>query len=829
MKKSLLSLTFLFFGLSIASAQIKSPDVFLGYPLGSKWTPHGQILAYFKYLAAENDNIKLISYGKTYENRELMVAVISSKENMSHLEDIRKNNVSLSRAEEKATVSQQPAILWLSYNVHGNEACSSEAAMKVLFTLASGTMEQTKDWLKNTVVIIDPCLNPDGRERYVNYFTSVVGAQPNPDPEAREHTEPWPRGRVNHYYFDLNRDWAWQTQIETRQRVALYHQWMPEVHVDFHEQGYNNPYYFAPAAEPVHHDITPFQREFQITAGKNNAKYFDENGWQYFTKERFDLLYPSYGDTYPLYNGAIGMTYEQGGISAGLAVVTASGDTLTLAKRISHHYTTSLATLETVSNYSAKLLTEFKQYFKQATVTSPGIYKTYIVKADNLSRLKKLAALLSINHIDYAFGGDKTLSGFNFASKKNVSFKLERNDLVINLKQPAAVLADVLFEPQTMVTDSNTYDITAWALPYAYGLNAYASKESVSGAFSGLAEEKISPAAVAPAKPYAWILPWNGLEDAKVLIALQQANVKVRMAEQTFTAGGKKYNEGSLLIYRLENEGANKDISAKIAAIGKELNADFTSISSGFVEKGKDFGSNVYPLIPVPKVAMVSGDHLSAQSVGEIWHFFEQELHYPLTIIPERNLSNLNLLTTTVLILPDGDYMRNNIEKIEDWINRGGKVIVMEDAIASVSGIKPFDLKKKESTVPAEVDNSSRTYKEKDQDKFDDAIPGAIYKVHLDKSHPLTLAMGDYYYTLKTDSKIYEPLKDGWNVGMLKADSYTAGIAGKNVQKKLSSGFIFGVQPVHQGNIIYFSGDVLFRSFWESGKQLFTNALFLVN
>ncbi|WP_158796395.1 M14 metallopeptidase family protein [Pedobacter sp. L105] len=827
MKKTLLSLFFLFFCLGVANAQIKSPEAFLGYPLGSRFTPHTQIIAYFKYLAAENQQIRLIDYGKTYEHRELMVAVISSKENMDRLDEIRKNNLALSRAGDPIGNDKQPAILWLSYNVHGNEASSSETSMKVLYTLASGTVAQTSDWLKNTVVVIDPCLNPDGRERFVNYFTSVSGAQPNANPDAREHSEPWPRGRVNHYYFDLNRDWAWQSQIETRQRLALYHQWMPEVHVDFHEQGYNNPYYFAPAAEPVHQDITPFQREFQVIAGKNNAKYFDENGWQYFTKERFDLLYPSYGDTYPLYNGAIGMTYEQGGIGAGLAVVTASGDTLTLANRINHHYTTSMATLETVSNYSAKLVTEFKQYFKQAMTSSPGQYKTYVVKADNLSRLKKMADLLTANHIDYAFGGEKTLSGLSFQSKKTVSFKLGRNDLVINMKQPAAVLADVLFEPQTKVTDSNTYDITAWALPYAYGLNAYACKESVSGAFSKIEEENGNP--VTALKPYAWILPWNGLEDARVLIALQRANVKVRMAEQGFTTGGKVYVEGSLLVYRLENEGINKDITAKIAVVSKEFNTTFTSISTGYVEKGKDFGSTVYPVIPAPKVTLVSGDHVSAQAVGEVWHFFEQELHYPLNIIPERNLGYLDLSTTTVLILPDGEYMRNNIEKLEDWINRGGKVILMEDAISSVIGIKPFDIKKKEFSLPTDSGNVSRMYREKDHDNLADAIPGAIYKVSLDKSHPLTLALGDFYYTLKTDDKIYEPLKAGWNVGMLKSNAYVAGVVGKNIQKKLSSGLIFGVQPAQRGNIIYFSGDVLFRSFWESGKQLFTNALFLIN
>lgn len=827
MKRILLALAFVTIGISSLTAQIKSPEAFLGYPLGSKFTPHHQIIAYFKYVASMNKNIQLIDYGKTYENRPLMVAVISSKENMDRIEEIRKNNISLSRAEAKASTANQPAILWLSYNVHGNESSSSEVSMKTLYTLAEGTYAQTKEWLKNTVVVVDPCLNPDGRERFVNYYNAVAGTTPNSDPAAREHAEPWPRGRVNHYYFDLNRDWAWQTQIETQQRLALYHLWMPEVHVDFHEQSYNEPYYFAPAAEPVHQDITAFQKEFQITAGKNNAKYFDQNGWQYFTKERFDLLYPSYGDTYPLYNGAIGMTYEQGGIGAGLSVKTANGDTLTLYDRIDHHFTTSMATLETVSGNASKLVTEFKKYFDQSMATAPGSYKSYVVRADNLGRLKKMAELLTKNHIEYAFGGDKTVNGLSFETKKTTSFTLRRNDLVVNLKQPAAVLANVLFEPETKVTDSNTYDITAWALPYVYGLNAYAVKEAVSGAFSTM-EDK-SENVVTAVKPYAWILPWNALEDAKILIALQQSNIKVRLSEQPFTSGGKVYPEGSLLIYRLENEKLNKDVAARIVHISKTFNKNFDSISSGFVDKGKDFGSGVYPLLTVPKVAVVSGPDVSSHSVGEIWHFFEQELNYPLNIIPEQKLGSLDLATTNVLILPDGDYMRKNIEKLEGWINRGGKVIVMEEAINSVIGIRPFEIKKKDSDSADKKEEWSRTYGEKDKDDMKDAIPGAIYKVSIDKSHPMAMTLGAYYYTLKTDDKIYEPLTNGWNVGVLKPNSYVAGVVGENVRKKLNKGLLFGVQPSERGNIVYLSTDVLFRSFWEGGKQLFVNTLFLIN
>ncbi|MHA4893713.1 M14 metallopeptidase family protein [Pedobacter sp. PWIIR3] len=819
----------LFFCFTIAGAQVKSPDAFLGYPLGSRFTPHQKVVDYFRYVAGQHEkDMRLISYGKTYEGRELLVAIVSSRQNMDNLEQIRKTNLSISRAEKvDVKTGKQPAILWLSYNVHGNEASSTETSMRTLYNLAEQKDGNVKEWLKNVVVILDPCLNPDGRERYVTYFGEVVGQQPNPDPMAREHFELWPNGRPNHYYFDLNRDWAWQSQVETQQRLKLYNEWMPEVHVDFHEQSYNEPYYFAPAAEPIHVDITPWQRAFQVTVGKNNAKYFDENGWQYFTKERFDLLYPSYGDTYPLYNGAIGMTYEQGGIGAGLAVVTIDGDTLTLKDRIDHHYTTGMATVETVANNASQLVTEFKNYFEKAVASPPGVYKTYIVKAQNMGRIKRMAALLDRNGIEYSFGADKALRGYSYETKKIEGFKAERNDLVVNLSQPKAVLANVLFEPQTSISDSNTYDITAWALPYAYGLKAYAVKESIKGSFKTLEEKNDQPESIN--RPYAWILPWNSIDDAQALIALQQANIKVRIAEEGFTAGGRTYSSGTLLVYRTENERNVKGLAARIAAIQRDVRINFYPVATGFVDKGKDFGSSVYSPLVMPKVAVVSGTGISSQGVGEVWHLFEQELKYPLTLIGMQNLVNLNINKINVLILPDGNYGDNLNEKLDGWVNSGGKLILIQDAISSLIGKKPFNIKLKEQAKEESKPVNSKKYADRHQDDQSNAIPGAIFRVNLDNSHPLAAGLGDYYYALKTDDMIYESNGSTFNAGVLKSNSYVAGIAGKSVLKKLDNGMLFGVQSLGKGSVIYFASDVLFRSFWESGKQIFANSVFLLN
>ncbi len=827
MKYFRLFFVFLLLGFTTLKGQVKSPDEFLGYSLGSKFTPYDKVLDYFNYLGKAAKNVKIISYGKSYEGRELLVAVVSAQRNMDNLEQIKTNNKRLSKGEKGlGKGSKKPVIAWLSYNVHGNEASSTEAALRTIYELVEGRTFNIQNWLANTVVIIDPCLNPDGRERYVNYFNSVMGVKPNPNPMAREHIEPWPGGRSNHYYFDLNRDWAWQSQVETQQRLLLYREWMPEVHVDFHEQNYNEPYYFAPAAEPIHQDITPWQREFQITVGKNNAKYFDQRGWKYFTKEQFDLLYPSYGDTYPLYNGAVGMTYEQGGIGAGLAVITLDGDTLTLKDRIDHHFTAAMATLETVSENANKLVNEFSRYFENAIVNPPGLFKSYIVKGESLGKIRRLADLLKRNGIEYAYGGTGGGNAYNYGTTKTGDFTIERNDLIVNLEQPAAVLANVLLEPQTTVKDSNTYDITAWALPYAYGLNAYAVKESIKGKYAEIALPRDT--VVSGNKPYAWLLPWESVDDAKALIALQAWGIKVRLAEETFVVGGKSFPIGSLLIYRAENERLVKALPEKIDEIEKAFKILFFPAVSGFVDRGKDFGSSVYPILNVPKVALVAGSQTSAQSMGEVWHFLEQELKCAVMVIGMDDIGLLDINKVNTLILPDGNYEDGFGEKLQDWIKIGGKLILMEDAVLGAIGKKPFEIQKKVFLKDDLFIDEVPKYESRRRVDLSNVIPGAIFRVDLDQGHPISAGLGNYY-TLKTDDKLYEYLKSGWNTGILRRDGYVAGIAGAGVIKKLNGGMLFGVQPFGKGTIVYFGANVLFRSFWENGKLLFANSILLVN
>jgi hypothetical protein len=366
MHKIKLLTVLLFISVATAAQQkLLSPKEFLGYELGERFTRHHRVVEYYQHVASVMPNVSLFMYGETYEHRPLIYAAVASPENSKNLEQIRLDN--LRRAGmESGTPTTKVALVWLSYNVHGNEASSIEASMQTLYELVDPTNARSQQMLKNAVVILDPCINPDGRDRYANFYNQYGNFPPNPDSDGKEHREPWPGGRANHYFFDLNRDWAWMVQAESQQRIKVYNQWLPHVHVDFHEQGANNPYYFAPAVEPFHEVITPWQREFQVMIGKNHAKYFDAQGWLYFTKEVFDLYYPSYGDTYPTYSGAIGMTYEQGGSGrAGLTITTNEDDPLTLKDRLMHHHTSGMSTVEITAQNATRVVDEFEKYFQR--------------------------------------------------------------------------------------------------------------------------------------------------------------------------------------------------------------------------------------------------------------------------------------------------------------------------------------------------------------------------------------------------------------------------------------------------------------------------------
>ena len=578
--------------------QIQSPAEFLGYELGDSFTRHHKVVEYYQQLAAADpDRVVLEKYGETNEGRPLYLVFLGSKNSISNREQIRVNHIKTLVDES----TEDYSIVWLSYNVHGNESVSTEASMKTAFEL----LTEKSHFLDNTLVIIDPCINPDGRDRYVNWYNQTKNKRIQPDPNSAEHFEPWHSGRTNHYVFDLNRDWVWMTQVESEARLPLYQKWQPQIHVDFHEQGVNQPYYFAPAAEPLHEVITDFQKQFQNEIGRNHAKYFDANGWLYFTKERFDLLYPSYGDTYPTFHGAIGMTYEQGGSGrAGLAIRNSEGNLLTLKDRIEHHFTTGISTVEMASKNGERLQREMAN-FVQEGLDDP---KTYILSG-NTDNLKALTQLLDKHQINYGQGKGSLVSGYDYQSQTQKRIKADENSLIIPAGQTKNKLIQVLLEPRTKLSDSITYDITAWSLPFTYDVNALLSTKKVpyNSGYS------VSSIAAIEKGAFAYVMNYSGFSSLKALAALLDRGMTVRTSYSDFKIAKNSFQAGSSILLAAENP----NLENTLEHISQEFEVSFKAVSTGFVDQGKDFGSPSVTKTKAIKIALLKGNGISSYNFGE--------------------------------------------------------------------------------------------------------------------------------------------------------------------------------------------------------------------
>lgn len=825
--------------MSAFAQQLKSPSEFLGYELGTQFTPHYKVMKYFRYVAEQSGLVQFKQYGTTYEGRELNYAVVATGDHLAHLEEIRTNNLKRIGLMDGEPTNLNPAIVWLSYNVHGNEAASSEAAMKVIFELARSGNAQTKQWLQNVVVVMDPMINPDGRDRYVAWYNHHVGAQPDASPDAREHDEPWVSGRVNHYYFDLNRDWAWQVQKETQQRIKLYQQWMPQLHVDYHEMGYNEPYYFAPAAVPFHKQITDWQRQFQTTVGKNHARHFDQNNWLYFTRQVYDLFYPSYGDTWPIFNGAIGMTYEQGGIGAGLAVKTADEDTLTLKDRMMHHFTTSLSTIETAAAHHDELVQHFDEYYQKSMQNPDVPYKSFVIKAGNQpDHLKALLAFLDQEQIRYGYASrDGRYEAYDYRSGSSRRVQVSENDIVVSAFQPHGKLASVLFSPKPVLSDSITYDITAWELPYIYGVEAYAMKDRINPG-NGSVTVDVPSGVVGEAgdKPYAYLAEWKSREDLQLLVELLKKDVKVRVGEIPFTINGRSYDPGTLIITRNGNTKMGDNFDRIVSEVAQKVEQPVYPVSTGFVDSGADFGSSDVHYIKKPRVALLAQSPTSSASVGEIWHYFDQQIDYPLTIINNDRFSRVNWYNYDVLILPNGYYSsdflsKEQLENLKEWISKGGKLIAVEGAVSFLEGKDGFSVKRKEMKKKQEQNNEApvqHKYANREREAMTRFNTGSIFRVSMDNTHPLGFGYGDQYFSLKLDSDAYDYLDSGWSVGVAKTNAQMSGFAGYKALQKLDHTLVFGEQDMGRGSVVYMVDNPLFRGFWYNGKLLFGNAVFMV-
>lgn len=800
----------------LSFSQIKSPEDFLGYELGTRFTYHHQLVAYCKYVAEQKPNMATWkSYGKTNEGRELGMLILTKPGLNSKLEQIKEQHLQMIYGQ-KAITNDLPLIINLSFNVHGNEAAGSEAALGAIYDLVkeNGLLSKaTTDY----VILMDPCINPDGRDAYVTQFNRrnfTPGG--NADPNDQEHFEGSTSGRYNHYSFDLNRDWVWQTQVETQQRIAFFQSWMPMVHADFHEQSYQHSYYFPPAAKPYLNFISNSTKDLQTSVGKSFAKLFDQNHWPYFTSEVYDLFYPGYGDTYPILNGALGMTLEQGGIRGGLQAQKSNRDTIRLVDRVNHHRQLALNLVDWSISNSSSVKSSYYQNHYNARTNPTNLYKTYIIPNSEISKSSELLKILKSNRIQVGqLDKDYSLNAFSFLEQKNIPIKVNKGDLLISAYQSAAPMIQALLDPTPALEDSVTYDITAWNLFQLHGVQGYGVKERLTSVAFSSSESKDK---VFDEKTVSFVFKPDS-RSVQFVNQVLHAGYLVVYNDKEVGFSGKKYNAGHLWVIK------KKGTWEALRTLVNQTKIQVEPISTYRSESGADLGSTHFVELNPTRVAVVVDASFDVNQQGELAYYLTQKMKLRPSFIPLSQVKRAPLNEYSHLIFPNTrslEFSKSETVLLEDYVRKGGRILLMENAAKSIKD-KELGLLAKDLSDSTEA---AVAYEDAERNEISKTLTGNLIEAKLEKTHPLGFRMERDQVIIINQVENLVLSNHHWK-SILSTDKSSKyyGFMGAKVKGKLDQSMFLATYSLGAGNYIWFGFNPLFRAIPNQTMTLFENAI----
>ena len=809
--------------------KIPTPEQFLGYPVGSHYTRHDQIIAYLKELEKVSNKVHVQTIGKTYEERAQVIVTITSPENFAKLEQIRQQHLTLVDPSKPVINEPAPSIVHLAYSVHGNETSSGEAALLTAYYLTANQTEETAKFLKEAVIFIDPSSNPDGRDRAASWHNSYKSVPPVADPLDKEHIEGWPNGRSNHYLANLNRDWLSATQIESRNRLQFFHQWYPNVYIDFHEMGSNSTYYFEPT--PANHQspiIPQASYDFNTTLAKYHVAALDKHGSLYFTKEQFDNLSPIYGSTYPDFFGAVGATFEQGS-SRGLVQETENG-LLTFAATIRNHVTTGIATVRGAVSEKEALFKLQKDFFRSALIQAKAARNKAFVFGDSRdqSLTNRLLNLLLLHRINvYNLGNDMTVEGKKFAKGKAY---------IVPSEQPNYRIVHSIFEETAKLDDSVYYDNTSWSLIHAYGLqHVKLTDPKLSLGSQVTAMPAVNEKIIVNKSDYAYLINWSEYNASKALYYLLDKKVIVKAAFKPFTAntslGRQTFGYGTIVIPVALQTISSAALHEFIKEAADFASVNIATVTTGFSAEGIDLGSNNIRGIKKPEVALVVGTGTNYEEVGQVWFLLNQQLNLPVTKLDIGSLPRAPLSRYNTLIFVSGSYNsleKNTVTRIKNWITEGGNLIAFKNAaewaiqqeltkekIVSDSSVKKQVADRVDYVTQTEGEASKR-------------INGGLFLADIDITNPLSFGINDrkIFFT-KNSTTILAPSKNSYaTVAKYLAAPYVGGFVSKQNIGKIANTAALLVSQEGLGKVILFADDPSYRSYWHGTDRLLINALF---
>ncbi|REE80365.1 zinc carboxypeptidase [Lutibacter oceani] len=801
--------------------EIPSPEAFLGYPIGAQHTRYDLIVAYFNKLAELSDRASIEIYGQTHEHRKLIMLTISSSENLQNIGSLQESHLKFSNPNlSPNNYNEIPIFINLGYGVHGNEPSSSEAAMLVAYTLVASNNTEVLNYLKNAVVFIDPTINPDGRDRHTNWVNQLRANTLVSDPLDAEHNEAWPRGRTNHFWFDLNRDWLLAVNPESSGKLNWYHKWYPNVVTDFHEMGTNSTYFFEPM-KPIGSKNPIMPKENYEDLNNLFATFFasalDSVGSFYFTKEAFDGTYPGYGSSYPDLQGGLALLFEQAS-SRGHIQDTEFGK-ITFPFTIRNQYISSFSTI--------KAAVVNKEYLRK--------YQQNFFKSTQLKLPKN-------STVAYEFGDsfDKTRTKYFIDKLLIHKIKVFKNDakFIVPVNQPQKRMVQTVFETYNKYRDSVFYDASAWSLANFYNMPSKELKnvklgEEITSTENMVITPKISKTS------YAYLLDWDDYNAAAALYFMQSQGIKVTSAFKPFsiktTEGLKKFNYGTIMI-PVSKQKKSSDAVFEIVKNAKEkYNVPVYTVNSGFSNVGIDLGSRNQMAIEKPKVAMFIGEGVSSSEAGEVWHLLDTRIHMPITKIRMNNFNRASLEKYTTIVMVSGNY--NNLDslqigKLKQWISNGNTLITIAGASkwAIDKKLVKENLTKLPKTNENEILVERLPYVDASENIGRERLGGAIFEVELDITHPLGFGYHSNKLSVYKNNSVYlAPSKNAYStIAKYTKNPHIDGyISNKNLEEKLKPSASLIVSSLGKGRVIMFADNPNFRGAWYGTNRLFYNALFL--
>lgn len=805
---------------------IPTPEAVLGYQVGEWHVRHDQLVRYMEVLAKKSDRINFEIIGRTHEQRPLVMLTITAANKLPNIEQTRQAHLArLSNNSDKT--KDQPAVVWMGYSVHGNESSGSNASLLVAYYLAAAQGAEIDELLNNTVILLDPSLNPDGLARFANWANSNRGMNLSSDPKTREHVENWPSSRTNHYWFDLNRDWLLLQHPESRARIAKFHQWKPNILTDFHEMGPNSSYFFQPGIPSRKHPITPDENVTLTKAIANyHAKTLDENNALYFTEESFDDFYYGKGSTYPDVNGGVGILFEQAS-SRGHIQETINGP-LSFAFTIKNQLLTSLSTFKAaIDNRQALLDYQANFYNQAADLASDESFEGYVVEgASDNTRTKHFLELLKQHQINaYPLTKPLKANGKSFST----------HSYFVPLAQPQYRLVKAIFSEQKNFADNTFYDVSGWTLAHAFNLPFAKVKSNWGLDVADTAWNKAVKTSFSDLKNgYAFGFAWDDYLAPKMLNTLLKQGIKARVALSSLTAkstsGEVNFEPGSIIIPA--GLQTNIDWVAQLSKAQSEFGIAIKPITSGLTSKGADLGSRSMAVVSAPKVLLIGGQGASQYEVGEVWYYLDRFVGAAPTIVEMNRFSSLELSDYSHIVLAHGNYNSlSDTDKvaIKSWVRKGGVIwghkggakFLVDQQILKASYLSRQD-------VASAFNTTGLSYGDKDHLAGRQRIAGAIFNTHVDLTHPLSFSLNRNTLPVFKNSTWLLEASDAPFVNVL---TYTkkpllAGFTDAVNVEQVAGGAGLIAHSYGRGTVIGMTDDPVFRGYWYGTSRLLSNALF---